>query len=256
MITIAAYPSNQAPRQVHHLAASARKQQIQLQVFGVGEDYPSHAEVKIRRLGRWIRSLEARFTHVLFIDCRDALFQGGADQVCAAYNAAEAPILIGAEEHCFPAAEGEWPCSFSPALGPRRFLNSGVWMADRGSADAALQQIATVQSIFQQTDAPERLGPLAPFLKFTGQPSLLRDDQFLWQAACLSGAIEVKLDRQCALVYNRLPKYLLPGPTWDEEYRDGRLHVRSSSSCPPILHFPGQELREGRDKWARALGIV
>ncbi len=110
------------------LEATARKQGIDLQTYGMGEAAGSWTRMKVEGvLGELPRLREAGFTHVLYTDGRDSLFARGPWHIDLRYELAGAPpCLMSAQRDCWPPREEA--AEIQRLLGG--FPSAGQWMAE------------------------------------------------------------------------------------------------------------------------------
>jgi len=263
VVTVACYDEREVPGRLRVLTESARRQGVWLTVWGVAERHAHHSDSKVLRLRRWLRSLPPACSHVLALDARDTVLQGDAAAMCDAYNAAGAPILVSAERLSAPVCDREWQARWPAAIGDRRFLNSGCFMAERGALAHALDVLAALWEDAVGIGTGEALRRLAPRLDRAALAFVKRwshgnvyNDQYLWQSAVMTGAIAVKLDAECRLAATLSTSFTPSADNPEWEVRDGKLRARGSAHAPPVIHVPGIAPVEVLHAWAGYLGLL
>jgi len=113
------------------LTATAEKFGIPLQPYGVGEPCSDWIEIKVTRLLKKLRELQADgYTHVLYTDGRDSLFASDPNTIGASYGlyCPRPPCLISGEENCYPCSE--FASLFLPTKTGRDFPCAGQFIGE------------------------------------------------------------------------------------------------------------------------------
>jgi hypothetical protein len=251
VLTIAAFPAQQIPRQMAHLAYSARKHGTELHVRGVDEKY-SHVESKVRRVRQWIGELPDRYEHVLYVDCTDTIFARPLSDACAIFNDMGSPIAIGAETMCYPVDDLAWRDRFPPHSHNQRWLNAGMWMGQRAALLNALDTMIELHKSLKQPAPPTGFADLWTWREW------LDDDQFLWQIALLKNLFPLCLDRDSRLFLNvgTLDRRLTGNVDCELDPSSGRVSVKWSGGQPAILHFSAEANYHCKQQWAGYLGLL
>lgn len=82
---------------------------IKPKLYGLGAAYQGWVDIKIRKLGQTAAEVAGEgFSHLLYIDARDAWFLTGLDEIAGEYNAmGEPPLMLSAQSDRFCSYE-EW----------------------------------------------------------------------------------------------------------------------------------------------------
>ena len=198
VVTIGCYPQDRLSSALNIFGRSAARHGVWIQPLGAGESYGSHYQAKIVRLRAWLASVEADY--VLYIDGRDALFCGDLPAICRAYRESDTPILIGCERECWQIRDPEWFNCYPEAIGGRRWINAGCFMGPRETLINALGELAKLREELGGSVAPRTGRGYADVWR--QRHAFGECDQFLWQAAHLTGLLPLKIDDRCRLVAN------------------------------------------------------
>ena len=218
-----------------------------LWVFGVGEHYQSHMLGKVLRMREWLRTLPSRYEFIIYMDARDTAFAGPLASACEAFNAMGSPIVLSAERGCWPQPAAEWAQRFPEHPSGHRHVNAGVWMAERGAAERALDQLAELR---ESWDAP---AGIASELRQWG--NLREDDQFLWQAALAYKLVPAVIDHDCRICANAADQAtILDNPYFGFDAQG--LYAKHGGSRPAILHFSGESCARCMVQWVGFLGLT
>ena len=261
VVTIACYPDRIAKDMLRPLATSALQKNIQLHVFGIGEQFHNFFHAKVRRLREWIAKLRDTYTHVLYVDARDVVFQGDLQEVCDAFNAFESPIVIGTEPLPWPVRHHAYAKLFPQLTGGRNYPSAGVFMGDRTALENALQKFERVVSVMKgegNTNGLPDLGSATNFETTEDQRRTIDDDQFLWHIAYLNQLVPIAADARGRLVTNAGfdERKLVPRANCTYSVVGGRLIHKETGCSPPILHFPGIPAQNVLHGWAGYLGLI
>jgi len=251
VLTIAAFPAAQIPRQMAHLGYSARKHGIQICVRGMGEKY-SHVESKVRHARQWIDELPNRYEYVLYVDCTDTIFARPLSDACAIFNDIGIPIAIGAETMCYPVGDLAWRDRFPPHNHNQRWVNAGMWMGQRAALLKALGTLTEVHELLKQPVASSDFADLWNWRNWAD------DDQFLWQIALLKNFFPLYLDRDSRLFLNvaTLDRRLTDNIDCELDSTSGMVTVKWSGGRPAILHFSAEANQHCKQQWAGYLGLI
>lgn len=167
---------------------------------------------------------------VLLFDAYDVMFQGGEEELLAAYDAIVArtgrKIVYNADLFCSSDRKAEFP----PCETPWCYLNSGIYM---GSSTALRQ-------LFAEALAPK-------ILDKNGRPARLQNHHIDWfldhqDIVTLDYSTELTLavmDIPGIGIESQLSKTELPPEAMQLKVSEGRLHNLHTNTTPLILHFPG-----------------
>jgi hypothetical protein len=245
VLTIGAYPEAELFEVTRLPSLSASRQGIPRRVLGVGLPF-GFFSTKVQALRGWVRDLPRRFRFVLYTDANDTLFQSPLADICDGFNRAGKPVLISAENCCWPVRSAEWAERFPGHPWNRRWPCAGVWMGERDAVERTLDAMVELHDRIAASDPSVR--------EFLPYRQWQRDDQFLWQATMLSGAAPVTPDYGCEICFNvACSGTEIQG---NKFFDFGSGTVRDTGTRPGILHFSSAAKR-GRhhEHWARALGL-
>jgi hypothetical protein len=245
VLTIGSYPEAELFEVTRLPSLTASRQGISRRVLGVSLPYGSFA-TKVQAMRGWVRSLPRRFRYVLYADANDTLFQSPLAAICDGFNRAGKPVLISAENCCWPVRTAEWAERFPPHPWDRRWPCAGVWMGERDAVERTLDTLIDLRGRIAASDPS-----LRAFLPYGNH---ITDDQFLWQVAMLSGGAPVTPDYSCDICFNVACSGTEIQGNKFFDFASGT--VRDTGTRPGILHFSSAAKR-GRhhEHWARALGM-
>jgi hypothetical protein len=253
VLTVAAYKPAAIRERIAYLAYSARKQDIWLRVQAVGETF-DHYRTKIVNLRKWISDLPNRFSHVVFVDCKDVLFARSLGALCDGFNEIGAPIVFSAESICLPIVDTEWRERFPAAPGNRRWLNSGMWMARRA---AALSAFDVIIDLSRRLNSPAPDEQLADIWKWRHLPD---SDQIFWQICHLKELFPIYPDHDYRLFANIATMDRRLGSSNNNDFIldpvAGSVKLKSNGCQPSVLHFSGTAHAHCMQQWAGYLGLV
>jgi hypothetical protein len=220
VVTISCY--DQAPDTVGLMLESAKRLGIRVTVFS---DKPKSdwMRLKVTYLLKCIRILPPEIEHVLYVDSRDVLFVRPMDAICDVFNAIGWPMLMSAENKCWPHRDPAWSLRFPYCPRGFNYHGAGVFMGERDAVESSLMALHEVSRRVRSDKVPSS----APFL--------FRDDQHLWQAASLEGNVDVRLDSKqelfCSFHMNEWGDYC-----WGKSTPHYPV-VTSWGPIPSIVHF-------------------
>jgi len=235
-VTIGCYATWQAYDALSVLLRTARRRGIAVHTFGVSEPYRNHTDAKIHRLWDWINGLPACFTHALYVDGRDTAFASSPEDICAAFNSFESPIVMGTERVAWPCREPSWLANFTGDREVARpYPQAGVFMGERGQLLDALEKLVELWAVMGKVSPDPEVADLWRLRHLRGE------DQWLWQAGMIKQRINVALDTDQRLVANASYEA-------DRIKKDGRFALNDRGGVPPIIHFPGGLFESWRDQ--------
>ncbi|HLK88355.1 MAG TPA: galactosyltransferase-related protein [Polyangia bacterium] len=228
VLTIAACDDGQIPELLALFARSARKAGVDVRVCFAGEPYPSHSQMRIRRLRAVVDSL--RTDRVAYVDGRDALFLAGPERLQRRFERAGAPLLVGTRR----ADGGDGP-------------DPGVWIGERAAAARAL---AALEELVERAGSRPAPGELPGLARARREPD---GDRAFWQAALEAGLIEAALDREGLLSRNLSGLELSLIDNRELELDAGDLPTISGRR-PCVLHFSGHARGQAMHQWGSLFG--
>lgn len=241
VVTVACYPVAEAAEILWPLAESAQNSGHRLSVLGVGTEYRSHVNAKIRRLLDHVRHLDT--SHILFTDAKDTLILGQAGEILAEFDRFGTDFLISMERACFPIHDRRWRNLFAGQVDHRNWPNSGGWIGTKSGAIRVLEKALALQ---QELIAGRPSG-LANCWRHLLLP-MHHDDQAMLQMLYLDGMI--KGDVECRIFTNFGTADARIEGNQDYLIKDGRVHLKSTGATPSVLHFSGPACPRDRDPWA------
>lgn len=232
--TILAYPGDEnIPTSFGFMQASCQKFGIHLHWFLAGQQFlfkvkeiDMSFENKISRFWDEIDKLSAKFKYILFVDARDVLFVRPLQVVCDGYNRIGWPILMSATRKCSHHIDPAWQARFGTHRSGFNFLNSGMWMAERGALATAIKHLRELSSLVQQDKV------------FCSFPPLWNNDQHLWQTAYVERTVPIRLDHDQE-VFNNFHQLDISEYDFDKSSCETPVVLKNGSK-PAILHFAGQ----------------
>ena len=228
VLTMAAYDEHQIPEMLAVFGRSARKAGVNVRVCFAGEPYPSHSQMRIRRLRRVVDSLHTE--RVAYVDGRDALFLAGPERLQRRFERAGAPLLIGARL----ANGGERP-------------DPGVWIGERAAVARAL---AALEELVERAGRGPAPGELPGLEQARRAPE---GDRAFWQIALEGGLVEATIDRGGLLSCNLSGLDLSLADNRDVEIDAGDLPAISGRH-PCVLHFSGHARGQAMHQWGGLFG--
>ena len=198
-------------------------------LYGINETYQGWVHLKIDLLGMTARKVAADgYSHLLYVDARDAWFLTGLDEVADKYNAMGCPpVMLSAQHRAFCGGYGKWYNKFPwdtslafPYIGTPGILAEASKLAD----------------IFEYMLANYPFGEV--------EDSLPDDDPAWWIEYMLEHPGEVVFDHQCDIFAN-------VGDVDDDDWEvvDGRAHIKLTDSWPCTIHYNGGASHWKYGKW-------
>jgi hypothetical protein len=212
-------------------------------------------------LNSWLKQLDSQYTHILYVDARDVIFQGGLREICDAFNTLKSAVVIGTEGSPWPVREESFAKLFPKLAGGRNYPSAGVFMGRRSDVTATLDTLALVGDILDlkapASSLPD-LGIGAQFKVTYDRRRTADDDQFLWHLAYLNQLHFIKADGDSSLIITAgfsTPE-LMPNDHPLFCLNRGRLTRKDTLQSGPILHFPGARATSLAHPWAGYLGLL
>jgi hypothetical protein len=233
------YKEGEIPATCAFFQKSAARLGISPMVFGRGDTFgsntltPDHPEflyhnsfnAKVTRLAKHIATIPPEFKYILYVDARDSLFVRSLWAICDEFNRTGWPLLFGAGPINHPHVDPGWLGRFRQNKTGIKFLNAGVWMAERGALEEAFDKLEVVSSMVKENEIPS-------------SASFLHDnDQHVWQAAYAEEMLPIRLDFERQIFMN-MDHSDISDFDFSKSTEDAPV-VLKNGSRPSIIHFPG-----------------
>jgi len=198
---------------VERFKKSCREHSIKPVLYGVRERFRGFVHAKIKRLQMVLKKLKEDY--VVFIDCADAVFLGGLDELWEAYCelSPERKIVISGDKRCWP--HRKYARRLKKRNGPdstQPYICAGFFMGPR------LELIKALSVLVDLYKNNHKLGS-----------KLKEDDQGYWMEAVCTCKIDADIDAHGSLCLSMAHQP-------DDIIKGG---VMSTGVKPVIIHYNG-----------------
>jgi len=234
VLTAAVFPSEaDARKKMWIFLKSAEKAGVpnaDLHLYGIGRTFPGYRAMCLDFQLEYLKTLQSRYTNVLYSDGWDAFFTGPLAEIIDKYEKKPCPPILASAFYQLgnvSDAQKDYPNCFDPEI-RYRYVNRGGYIAE-------------IPAIIEA------------FERMLAQPNLTGDDCLEWYRGWKDGWFRPKLDSDCAIFQIA-----------DDDIRIMNLRIYNSytGSFPCIWHHSGgfTDSERGKDDrmlpWAKKLEIV
>lgn len=189
------------------LGETCHKYEIDLTTYGKQEFF-SFYDSKIVKMGNMLNQIKNEYTHALYLDCADAFFLTGLEEILKKYEDMGSPeILVSGEKGCHPFED---MTDLFQSDDPWRYMNPGMYIGEIPK----IMQIMSMCSGFYQ---------------------LQTNDQGHWYQAYAKHRFPLQVDSKCRIFQTMSDTHFGE----DVDLRDGRLYNKVTGQYPCIVHFNG-----------------
>lgn len=217
---------DECPRVSGVFCSSARKQNIWIDFFGMGQDFPGFTVAKIILAIEQIKSKFNRYEYFMMCDCCDVFFTNHLDNILHSFLDMNSDIVIGAEVQSHRIHTNDWINSFEKKEKGRNFINAGIWIGKKKPLLQALEKMQSVYTDIIDNNYKKEYGTTEDIDGIWRNRMWATDDQILWQLLYKTKKFDIKLDDECKIISNCNGE----GP-----------EDRIQSGLSSIFHFPGYQ---------------
>lgn len=206
-IFTAAFYDRDYEQKIQKLQHTCDLYNIDMVAYGRGEFF-SFYDSKIVKMGNVLDQVKNEYTHALYLDCADAFFLTGLEEIIEKYWEMGSPdLLVSGEKGCHPFED---MTELFPGSKPWRYMNPGMYI---GKIPAIMNMLSACTGFYQ----------------------LKTNDQGHWYEAYNKYRFPLVVDSECRIFQTMSDTH------YGEEVdlRNGRLYNRVTDQYPCVVHFNG-----------------